>query len=417
MQEETMLDGYRVLDLTEGGCLIAGQILGDLGADVIKIEAPGGSPTRNLGPFYKDIPHPEKSLFWFAYNRNKRSITLDIATADGKALFKRLLKTADIVLESFPPGYLDGQGLGYDQLAAAKPDVILTSITPYGIDGPKSHYKMTELTTWAASVLHYIAGDPDRPPTWLSWPSASLNGGIQGALASVFALWHRDITGEGQHVDAAIQPFLLHFANGSYWYWECIPFNFPRMGPAIRSVVTVSPLYFRCTDGYVYLPIGGGAAAGMAESTARFVGWMKDEGAAPQWLIDRDWVFDHDTSKISQEEIDRVIKPFADFLSTKSKSEVSEEAVKRGIMSCPVSDIRDICDDLQLKARDFWVDIEHPELGSKLTYNGPFVKLSEAPLRIRRRAPLVGEHNPEIYVDELGLSKEELVRLRQGGSI
>ena len=118
-----------------------------------------------------------------------------------------------------------------------------------------------------------------------------------------------------------------------------------------------------------------------------------------------------------EEEIDRVIKPFADFLSTKSKSEVSEEAVKRGVMSCPVSDIRDICDDLQLKARDFWVDVEHPELGSKLTYNGPFVKLSEAPLRIRRRAPLVGEHNQEIYIDELGITGEELVRMRQGGSI
>lgn len=108
---ETLLGGYRVLDLTEGGFSVCGKVLGDLGADVIKIERPGGSPTRNMGPFHKDIPHPEKSLFWFFFNLNKRSITLNIETEEGKEIFKRLVKTADFVLESFEPGYMDKLGL------------------------------------------------------------------------------------------------------------------------------------------------------------------------------------------------------------------------------------------------------------------------------------------------------------------
>ena len=417
MQDDTMLGGYRVLDLTEGGCLIGGQIFGDLGADVIKIEPPRGSPSRTMGPFYKDIPDPEKSLFWFAYNRNKRSITLDIEKADGKEVFKRLVKTADIVLESFYPDYLDALGLGYADLCRVKSDIILTSVTPYGSSGPKSHYKASDLTIWAASVILFITGDPDRAPTWVSWPSAGLHGGIEGVFASLFALWHREATGEGQHVDAAIQPYLLQHATGSYYYWECIPFNFPRMGPAIKYVLTVSPMLHRCKDGYVFLPIGGGATAGMADSTARFVQWMDEEGAAPQWLVKRDWVFEHDTSKMTQEEVDRVINPFVEFLRTKTKSEVSEEAAKRGIMACAVSDTADICHDRHLQARDFWVEIEHPELGQSITYNGPFIKLSEAPMKTFRRAPLIGEHNEEIYEKELGLSREELIRLCEAGVI
>jgi crotonobetainyl-CoA:carnitine CoA-transferase CaiB-like acyl-CoA transferase len=218
-------------------------------------------------------------------------------------------------------------------------------------------------------------------------------------------------------VDAAIQPYLLQHATGSYYYWECIPFNFPRMGPAIKYVLTVSPMLHRCKDGYVFLSIGGGATAGMADSTARFVQWMHEEGAAPQWLVKRDWAFEHDTSKMTQEEVDRVINPFVEFLRTKTKSEVSEEAAKRGIMACAVSDTADICHDRHLQARDFWVEIEHPELGQSITYNGPFIKLSEAPMKTFRRAPLIGEHNEEIYEKELGLSREELIRLCEAGVI
>jgi len=124
-----------VLDLTDEKGMLCGKILGDFGADVIKIERPGGDPARKIGPFYKDMPDPEKSLFWFAYNNNKRGITLNIEIPDGQEIFKRLVKTTDFVIESFEPGYLDTLGLGYSDLEMVKPDIIVTSITPYGHTG------------------------------------------------------------------------------------------------------------------------------------------------------------------------------------------------------------------------------------------------------------------------------------------
>jgi len=161
---EQLISGYRVVDLTEGGCLVGGKILADLGTDVIKIEPPGGSSSRNIGPFYKDIPDPEKSLFWFAYNANKRGITLDITTADGQALFSRLVKTADIVLESFELGYLDSLGLGYRHLSQVRPEIILTSITPFGherhLPTPGGRYPVFRLIVhlvWPKSTEEAIA--------------------------------------------------------------------------------------------------------------------------------------------------------------------------------------------------------------------------------------------------------------------
>ena len=172
-----MLGPYRVLDLTEGGCMVGGKILADLGADVIKIEPPGGSKSRNIGPYYKDIPDPNKSLYWFAYNTNKRSITLNIEAADGRELFRRLVKDADIVMETFPPGYLGNLDLNYDKLCATKPDIIVASVTPYGQTGPKAHYQGSELTAWASGGCLYVMGDPDRPPVWISFPRPTCTAG------------------------------------------------------------------------------------------------------------------------------------------------------------------------------------------------------------------------------------------------
>ena len=154
-ETELALSPYRILDLTEGGCMVGGKILGDLGADVIKIELPGGSTSR-IAPFYKDIADPEKSLFWFAYNTNKRGITLNIETNKGWDIFKKLLLTADAVIESFDPGLPQQHGLRYEELTKVKPNIILTSISPFGQDGPKSHYKGSDLTAWASGGYLYI---------------------------------------------------------------------------------------------------------------------------------------------------------------------------------------------------------------------------------------------------------------------
>jgi len=140
-----MLSPYRVLDLTDEKGLLCGKLLGDLGADVIKVERPGGDPARNIGPFYHDETDPEKSLFWFAFNTSKRGIALDIETADGQEVFKRLVQSADSVIESFPPGYMDRLGLGYPALEKVNPGVIMVSITPFGQTGPYKDYKTCDI--------------------------------------------------------------------------------------------------------------------------------------------------------------------------------------------------------------------------------------------------------------------------------
>jgi crotonobetainyl-CoA:carnitine CoA-transferase CaiB-like acyl-CoA transferase len=200
-KNEGSLANLRVLDMAQGGCTICGKIFADLGADVIKIEPPGGDLSRRIGPFYKDIPDPQKSLFWFAYNTSKRSITLDIETSDGQQIFKRLAKTTDIVVESFPPGYLDNLGIGYQLLSQLNPGIIVTSITPFGQTGPKAHYKGCDLMAWASSDGLITTGWPDRPP-------AGLHGAFTDHIAPFFnvvtliaALDYRRKTGKGQYID------------------------------------------------------------------------------------------------------------------------------------------------------------------------------------------------------------------------
>jgi crotonobetainyl-CoA:carnitine CoA-transferase CaiB-like acyl-CoA transferase len=211
MEEERkgFLSPYRVLDLTDEKGLLCAKTLADLGADVIKIEPPGGCPSRKIGPFYKDIPHPEKSLFWFAYNANKRGITLNVECEDGREIFKKLVATADIVIESFPPGSMKTKGLGYDDLCRIKPDIILTSITPFGQDGPYKNFQVSDLVCylvcWSMGGFAYLTGDSDRPPVQVSFPQAYLTGANEAAVATMVALYHREISGEGQHVDVSIQ--------------------------------------------------------------------------------------------------------------------------------------------------------------------------------------------------------------------
>ena len=165
---EGMLSPYRVLDLTDEKGLICGKLLGDLGADVIKIERPGGDSARNIGPFYHDEEDPEKSLFWWAFNTSKRGITLDIETAEGQEVFRRLVKSADFVIESFPPGHMDKLGLGYSALEELNPGIIMVSITPFGQTGPYKDYKAPDIVAWALGGVLGQWGDIDRPPIWIA---------------------------------------------------------------------------------------------------------------------------------------------------------------------------------------------------------------------------------------------------------
>jgi crotonobetainyl-CoA:carnitine CoA-transferase CaiB-like acyl-CoA transferase len=395
--------------------MIGSRILGDLGADVIKIEPPGGSHSR-IAPYYNDIPHPEKSLYWFAYNANKRGITLDITRADGREIFKSLVKAADIVMESFEPGYMDQLGLGYAALNEFKPGIIVTSITPFGQNGPKAHYKGSELTAWASGGYLYICGDTDSPPVWMSFPHGALHSGAEAAAGTLTALWHRRKTGgEGQHVDVSMQECVVACNFNTTEMWDLNKVEFTRFSRGLNigtRGVRVNAVW-ECKDGHTILIIQGGVQP-FINSMNQLVDWMATEGMAEDWLKEMDWEKSYDASKLTQDVVDRVEDSIQKFVITKTKKELYEEgALKRRILIGPINSTKDIREDSQLEARGFWMPVKHPELGVTIDYPGPFIKLSKSQIEHRYRAPLIGEHNIEVYENELGFSRAELALLTE----
>lgn len=411
-----MLNSRRVLDLTDEKGFLCGRILADLGADVIKIEKPGGEKTRNIGPFYHEITDPEKSLYWFAYNLNKRGITLNIEDREGQRILTRLVQTADFVIESFAPGYLDDLGLSYLKLSQVNPRIIMTSITPFGQTGPYRNYKASDIEVMAMGGLMYITGNPEQPPLRISVPQAFLLASAHGAAASMVAHYYRETSGEGQHVDVSSQECVLWEIANAIPLWELNRSILRRAGSYIagRWTGTKQRLLWKCKNGYVLFYILGGAFG--VKTNRAIMKWMEEENIAPEYLKNFNWnAFDMATQ--TQDMQDQIEIPIGRLFSMFSKEKLYYEALKRGIMLCPVNTCEDISENTQLKDRDFWVDISHPELSTRIKYPGTFAKLSETPLNIRRRAPLVGEHNLEIYQGELELSTSHLNDLRHAGVI
>ena len=408
-----MLSCYRVLDLTNEKGFMCGKALGDLGADVIKIEKPGGDPGRRIGPFYHDIPDPEKSLYWFAFNANKRSITLDIEKADGQQIFKSLVKTADVVIESFDPGYMDKLGLGYETLSELNPKLILTSVSGFGQEGPYRDYKAPDIVLWALSGMMYMVGDPDRPPLAPSYLHVYLFAGALGAMGTMIALYHRKRIGRGQHVDAPVLMYLTYPTTPDVQgLWDFSKIILRRMGRMLLRTGTgiAVPVIWECKDGDVSYRLFLGH--GQAKANAALIEWMEGDGIHSDLLSQVDWET-LDWEKIGQDFADEFVAKFDRFARKHTKAELFEGALERGIQLFPLYTPKDILKSIQLSKRDYWVRVEHPHLGATLTYPGAFIKLSETPWKIRRRAPLVGEHNEEIYGKELGLSSEQLITLKQ----
>jgi len=414
------LEGYRVLDLTDEKGHLCGRILGDMGADVIKVEPPGGEPSRNIGPFYHDEPHPEKSLPWSYSNANKRGVTLNLETPEGREIFKEMVKQSDIVVESFRPGYLAELGLDYDSLAAIKPDIILTSITPFGQSGPRAQYKVTDLVAISMGGMAYVFGDEDRAPVRISQPQAYFLGGQHAAAGTLFALYNRDLTGEGDWVDVSIQEAIIFTLTYHLPLWDDRQLTRKRNGPytsyprpLLQDMLHIRWM-FPCKDGEVCLAFQGGNRAA-AKSSHAIVDWANEEGYA-QKIKDYNF-YQWDSRTIPQSEQDLLASEIAPFLLTKTKEELLEVASKRRILLAPVSTVVDLTRNPQFDHRDFWRRVPHPELNDTIIYPGPFVKVDACPQGIYRRAPTIGEHNQEIYEGEMGISKERLTLLKAQGVI
>ena len=225
-----MLEGYRALDLTDEKGFLCGKILAELGVDVIKVEKPGGDRSRSIGPYWHDQAEPDKSLYWFAYNSSKRGITLDLESEAGRQIFRDLVRTADFVIESFDPGFMDELGLGYSELCKIKKDLILTSITSFGQQGPYRGYQALDLIIMGMAGELFLTGDSDRRPVNISLPQACLHAGADAAVGSMIAHHHRRRTGEGQRVDISLQQSTAWFLAQTIPHWEIDKLILGRVG-------------------------------------------------------------------------------------------------------------------------------------------------------------------------------------------
>jgi crotonobetainyl-CoA:carnitine CoA-transferase CaiB-like acyl-CoA transferase len=411
-----LLAPYRVLDLTDERGLLAGKILADLGADVVQIEPPGGNPARNIGPFYGDDPQPEKSLFWWAYAANKRSITLDLEQKDGQALLKKMVGEADFLIESFTPGYLDTLGLGYDLLAEINPKLVMVSITPFGQDGPYSNYQATDIVGMALGGFMYLTGDDDRAPVRISFPHFYLHGGAAGATAAMLAHTYRITSGQGQYVDVSCQQAVAKTLAHAPQIWDIEGAILKRMGVYRQtSGENRVRINWPCKDGYVNYMVQGGS---VAYSTRALLEWMKEDSFDTADLDAIDWE-KMGYGAITPELMDQLGGPLGDFFKGHTRAELVQGSLDRRILLFPVATPSALQDHPQLEARGYFKELEHPELGATVQYPGAFVKSGDGEdiAGIYRRPPLIGEHNTVIFQGELGITGSELDSLKRSGVI
>jgi crotonobetainyl-CoA:carnitine CoA-transferase CaiB-like acyl-CoA transferase len=392
-----MLSPYRVLDFTDEGALICGQILADLGADVILVEPPGGVGARSVGPFAGDVPDVNKSLHFWSLNRNKRSVTLDLETSEGRKHLLDLVATADVLLAFGSPARLERLGVGRGALAEINPRLVTVAITPFGQDGPKAGWAASDLTITAASGALFLTGDEDRPPVHVAVPQAYFNAGAEAAVGALIGLSARERDGLGQHVDVSAQAAMMmttQFAALSPGWKDHSP---ERVGGGMKLGRVRLRFVYPCKDGHVNITFAFGAVFGPA--TRRLFEWIHEEGFCDAATRDKDWV-GYGLHLLTGQELPEGLERYAAcierFSRSHTKAELLAEAFRRRILLVPISNVRDMLDSEQLHSREYWTALEHPEIGGPVVYPGPFAKLGGTPIRYRRRPPLLGEHTREV---------------------
>lgn len=394
------LEGYRLLDLANEQGAHCTKTLAELGVDVVKVEPLEGDPMRRIPPFARDIPHPEGSLFFAYYNTSKRSITLNLESSAGRALFTRLVGRFDVVVESFSPGTLARLGLDYNSLREANKGIILTSITGFGQAGPYSQYKATDLICFAMGGPMYTSGEANREPCVAPGHLAYGVAGGWAAAGTILALYHRAATGEGQHIDVSAQEAAATITDSALTRLSCEGSVASRQGNTYLSV-TPGDLY-PCKDGWVRI------VAGQIVHWRRLVAWMGQPKPfdTPQWES-------RELRNKNKALVDQVV---SDFTSRFTREELFIEGQRLGVPVSPVNTPLEYMKSAGAEAREFFVEVEHPTLGRHV-YARPPYKLTETPARTPRPAPLLGQHNEEIYGAELGLSRTDVAVLRADGVI
>jgi crotonobetainyl-CoA:carnitine CoA-transferase CaiB-like acyl-CoA transferase len=388
-----VLSGIRVVDRTDERGFLAGKILADLGADVIKVEPPAGDPARREGPFLGGVEHPERSLLWLALNTSKRGVSLDLDAAEGREAFLALVDTSDVVLDSRPPSAMAARGLDAASLRATRPRLVTASITPFGESGPHAEFTGGDLVVVAMGGNASMTGDPERPPLRCSMPTSIYHAAPEAALGVLMALHAREDTGVGQHVDVSMQECQLGTLLSG-------PGQFAihgRLGRRAGARLGRTREIWRAADGDVSFGLRGGPAR--VPNLEATVAYMEECGMAPAWLRDYDWS-SYEPGALTDQELSRLEDAFAAFFASKTRRELYDEALRRRILLAPCNDAREILDHPQLRDRELFVRIDYPELGASIEHPDFFARVladDGAGVRVRRRAPRIGEHNREVF--------------------
>ncbi len=392
----TCLEGIRILELTH---FIAGpycgQLLADMGADVIKIERPEGEVGRHFGPFEKG-----ESLYFMAYNRNKRAITLNLQTEQGREMFKGLVATADVVLENFRPGMLKRMGLGYEDLCRVNPRLIMTSISGFGQSGPYKDRQALDMVIQAMAGIMDQTGFPDGPPVKAGPVIGDITAGIYAALGTMFALFARERTGKGQYVDVAMLDAVFAFL-------ENFPIIYLLQGQETKRSGNSRPLTgpsnaYPARDGYIFISAN---ADNLFQRLMNVIG-RPDLAADPRFA-------DASSRKRGEGELDKAIAAWA---AGKTLAEAMVELDEAGIPNGPVNTVAQIATDPHIRERGMVLEMDHPVIGTLPLVGNP-VKITGTPAHYRMPPPLLGQHNGEVYTGLLGLSEAKLDQLRQQGII
>lgn len=399
-QRKGPLANYRVLDLAGPPGLHCTKLLADMGADMIKIEPPAGEESRRIPPFKDDSPHPETGLYYLHYNTNKRSITLDVAQPDGMAILLELARKADVLIETFPAAQSEKLGLTYRQLSVINPRLVVASITPFGRIGPWRDYRGDDLTSIALGNLLYIAGEQNKEPIQ---PAGELAYGMAGtytAFAIATALYYRVKSGRGQQIDASMHECAAHIAGYAIPHYSASGIKPKRAKRDGQEADLYDP--FAVKDGYVRFFIVA------REQWRRLVDWMGRPASISGPEFEKT-VYRRAHPEIVQPVITEFCRGF-------TKEEMYEEGQKRRISVTPINTAGEFVECTQTKARELFVQMDHPVVGKYPEYAG-VPRLTQCPGAITRRAPLLGEHNREIYCDDLGLEPDDLAALHASGVI
>ena len=383
------LAGIRVLDLTTNYAAYAGRLLADLGADVVRVEGPEGSPVRRLVPCRR-APSGEVASFAHAFlDSGKRSVTLDLAGAEGAERFAGLAARSDVVFETPSPSALARPPVDFADIRRRNPGLVVVSISPFGRAGSYAGHAATDLTLLAAGGLLSLGGYADTEPLAIQGEQAMMASGIYGAVAALAALYQRTQTGAGSWIDVSGQECVAFALEDAVAEWSINARVRRRQGDSAREAGTG---VYPCKDGHISVVAG---RLGTAKAFVALTEWVAASGVpggaelrAPQW---RDFKF-----RQSPEGVARFAEIFREFCRTRSKEELYREGQARQIAVAPVNSIADLMNDVQLKANSYFQSQFDAGLGKNVVFPGPPYRMSRTPARRRGAAPRLGEHNREL---------------------